>query len=62
MMTREELKPHFRHFSDGDISRDPDLSLGKRFCSPKKGPRAKRAQRRERMSPALLHLRAVAGQ
>ena len=37
-----------RHFPDGDPSKLPTVTLGKRFCSPmKKGPRAKRAQRRE---------------
>ena len=38
-----------RHFPGGDITKDPQTGLGKRFASPKKKdtPRAKRANRRE---------------
>ena len=47
-----QVKPHTRvcsrHFPGGDATKDPQLSLGKRFASPtKKGtPRAKRVERR----------------
>ena len=46
------VKPHHRvcsrHFPGGDAKKDPITTLGKRFASPKKkGPRAKRAKRRE---------------
>lgn len=38
-----------RHFPDSDASKDPQLTLGKRFASPKKHwtDRAKRAKSRE---------------
>lgn len=37
-----------RHFPDGDCQKDPSMSLGKRFASPKKkGPRAKRLKQRD---------------
>lgn len=37
-----------RHFPDGDVKKDPQVTLGKRFASPKKRehPRARRAKRR----------------
>ena len=40
-----------RHFPDGDATKDPQLSLGKRFASPKKRwtSRAKRAEKRTRL-------------
>ena len=46
------VKPHHRvcsrHVPGGDAKKDPITTLGKRFASPKKkGPRAKRAKRRE---------------
>ena len=39
---------HFRH-SDGDVTKQPVMTLGKRFASPvkKSHPRAKRARRKE---------------
>ena len=54
-ITENQLKPHWRvcsrHFPDGDPSKLPTVTLGKRFCSPmKKGPRAKRAQKRRELS------------
>ena len=47
-----------RHFPDGDVKKDPQVNLGKRFASPlKKGhPRAKRAKRR-REDKELCELR-----
>ena len=38
-----------RHFPGGDVANDPQVSLGKRFASPKKKatPRAKRAKSRD---------------
>lgn len=46
-ISEDQLRPHMRvcsrHFPGGDASKDPSLTLGKRFSSPfKKGPRAKR--------------------
>ena len=51
-MCEEEIKPSTcvccRHFPEGDTSKVPSLTLGKRFASPmKKGPRAKRAKVRD---------------
>ena len=51
-MTKEEVKSHMRvcsrHFPDGDASKTPSPTVGKRFSSPiKKGPRSKRAKTRE---------------
>ena len=56
------LKPHshvcVRHFPAGDVTKDPQVNLGKRFASPikKKLPRAKRAKTRENVksTPALI--------
>ena len=48
-----QVKPHTRvccrHFPEGDVKKDPKMTLGKRFASPvkKKTPRAKRAKSRE---------------
>lgn len=54
-MSEDQMRPHMRvcsrHFPDGDASRDPTITLGKRFCSPaKKDPRTKRAVRRRQLS------------
>ena len=45
-ISEEQLKPVYsRHFPDGDPSKGPDSSLGKRFSSPiKKGPEKKRGK------------------
>ena len=50
-MREDEVQAHMRvcsrHFPDGNASSTPDTTLGKRLSSPKKGPRAKRAKKRE---------------
>ena len=52
-MRVEEIKSHMRvcsrHFPDGDASKHPNPTLGKRLSSPikKREPRAKRARERE---------------
>lgn len=51
-LREEDIKPSTRvcsrHFPDGDASKSPNVTLGKRFASPiKQGPRAKRAKERE---------------
>ena len=51
-LREEDIKPSTRvcsrYFPDGDASKSPSVSLGKRFASPiKQGPRAKRAKERE---------------
>ena len=51
-LNEDDIKPStricFRHFPDGDTTKSPSLTLGKRFASPiKQGPRAKRAKARE---------------
>ena len=52
-MRAEEIKSHMRvcsrHFPDGDASKHPNPTLGKRLSSPinKREPRAKRARKRE---------------
>ena len=54
-LVEEDLKDFHRlcsrHFPDGDATKDPRLSLGKRFASPKKRwtSRAKRAEKRTRL-------------
>ena len=45
---KESTRVCCRHFPDGDCQKDPSVSLGKRFASPKKkGPRAKRMKQRD---------------
>ena len=51
-LREEDLKSSVRvcsrHFSDGDASKSPSVTLGKRLASPmKKGPRLQRAKTRE---------------
>ena len=52
-LQESQVKSHTRlccrHFPGGDITKDPQTGLGKRFASPKKKdtPWAKRANRRE---------------
>ena len=43
----------YRHFRDGDSTKEPLVTLGKRFAAPIKGkhPRAKRAMAREAPKP-----------
>ena len=46
---KESTRVCCRHFPDGDCSKKPSISLGKRFASPrKKGPRAKRVRGEDR--------------
>ena len=52
VLNEDDIKPSTRicsrHFPDGDTTKSPSLTLGKRFASPiKQGPRAKRAKARE---------------
>ena len=45
-LSEVELKPHTRvccrYFPDGDAQKDPEISLGKRFASPRKEPLKRR--------------------
>ena len=51
-LSQSDIKSHSRvcsrHFPDGDVKKDPQITLGKRFASPmkKEHPRAKRAKGR----------------
>ena len=48
-VVKESTRVCCRHFPDGDCSKEPSVTLGKRFASPKKkGPRAKRMREREK--------------
>ena len=55
-----------RHFPGGDITKDPQTGLGKRFASPKKNdtPRAKSANRKEvtKHWSSVLESPVIAGQ
>ena len=45
---KESARVCCRHFPDGDCSKEPSITLGKRFASPrKKEPRVKRMRERE---------------
>ena len=45
---KESTRVCCRHFPDGDCSKEPNITLGKHFASPKKkGPRVKRMKERE---------------
>ena len=50
---RDHSRVCCRHFRDGDSTKEPLVTLGKRFASPIKGkhPRAKRAKAREAAKP-----------
>ena len=50
---RDHSRVCWRHFRDGDSTKEPLVMLGKRFASPIKGkhPRAKRAKAREAAKP-----------
>ena len=48
---KESTRVCCRHFPNGNCSKEPSITLGKRFASPrKKGPRAKRMREREERS------------
>ena len=45
---KESTQVCCRHFPDGDCRKEPSITLGKHFASPrKKGPRGKRMRERE---------------